>query len=172
MSTASSRAWAITRWTLIALTVAGLAIDAYVHFHGAHIYDPVRTSTLSEGDLFRAEASAAVLAAVALLLRPRRYTVAFAALVAGSGAAALFVYRYYDLGRLGPIPSMYEPLWYPEKTAAAIAELVATLTAAAVFLIEHHHSRNRADRRTAYPMTPSPPREPSTPLNTRRHRPR
>lgn len=125
------------RWALVVLTVAGLAIDAYVHLDLAATYDPVQTSTLSQGDLFRAEGAVAILAALLLLLRPRQYTAAFAVLVAGSGAAALWVYRYYNIGKIGPIPSMYEPIWYPEKTSAAIAEIVATVTAFLLFLVEH-----------------------------------
>lgn len=127
--TKDSRVMFAARWTLIALTVGGLAIDAYVHFDLASDYDPVKTSTLSQGDLFRVEGAVAILAALVLLARPRRYTAAFAALVAASGAAALWVYRYYNIGKLGPFPNMYEPLWYPKKTSAAIAEIVAALTA-------------------------------------------
>jgi hypothetical protein len=133
----TNRWLAAARWSLIVLTVAGLAIDAYVHFDLASTYDFVRTSTLSQGDLFRAEAVASVVAAAGLLVRPRRYTALFAVLVAGSGAAALLIYRYYNIGSIGPIPSMYEPLWYPEKTAAAWAEVAATVTALAEFALEH-----------------------------------
>jgi hypothetical protein len=123
-------------WLLILMTVAGLAIDAYVHFDLASTYDPVGNS-ITQGDLFRAESSLAILAAVALMLRPRRYTAAFATVVAGAGAAALFAYRYYDIGKLGPVPDMYEPFWYPEKSLAAWAEVAATVTGAATFAVEH-----------------------------------
>ena len=90
---------------------AGLAIDAFVHLDLASTYEPVRTSVLSQADLFRAEAVVAVLAALLLLVRLRRYSAAIAAVVAGSALAVLLVYRYVDLGPLGPIPSMYEPVW-------------------------------------------------------------
>jgi hypothetical protein len=141
----TNRTLTAARWALIVLTVAGLAIDAYVHFDLASTYDPVKTSTISQGDLFRAESVVAIIAAVALVARPRRYTAGFAALVAASGAAAIFVYRYYDLGKLGPIPSMYEPIWYPEKTSAAVAEVVATGTALGVLVLEQlrHLSASR-----------------------------
>jgi hypothetical protein len=132
-----NRSLFVVRWALVMLTVAGLAIDAYVHLDLASTYDPVTTSTLSQGELFRAEGAVAILAAVVLLLRPRRYTAGFALLVAGSGAAAIWVYRYYDIGKIGPIPSMYEPIWYPEKTSAAIAEIVATGTAFLLLAVEH-----------------------------------
>jgi hypothetical protein len=136
------------------LTVAGLAIDVYIHFDLASTYDFVKTSTISQGDLFRAESVVAILAAVALVVRPRRYTAAFAAAVAGSGAAALIVYRYYNIGKIGPIPSMYEPIWYPEKTTAAIAEIVATGTALGVLVLEHLRRGSVAGQRSsAYAMS-------------------
>jgi hypothetical protein len=34
-------------------------------------------------------------------------------------------YRYVDPGAIGPLPDMYEPVWFPEKTLAGIAEAVA-----------------------------------------------
>ena len=43
--------------------------------------------------------------------------------------AAVLLYRYVDVPPLGPLPAMYEPLWFPAKTATAIAEALATLTA-------------------------------------------
>lgn len=120
---------------LITLTLAGLAIDAYVHFDLAAQYDANATTVLSEGDLFRAESVAAIIAALGLLLRPRRYTAAIAATVAGTGAAALVVYRYYDISAFGPVPAMYEPVWFTEKTTAVVAELVATVAAAATAVV-------------------------------------
>ena len=42
----------------------------------------------------------AVIAAVALLVRPRRYTAAFAFLVAAAGTAAVVVYRYVAVGAM------------------------------------------------------------------------
>lgn len=123
---------ALTRWSLILVTLAGLVVDAYVHFDLASTYDNNATSTLSQGDLFRVEAVLAIVAAAALLVRPRRYTAALAALVAGGGAILLLVYRYADIGAFGPIPSMYEPIWFHEKTFTFVAQAVAGLTALAL----------------------------------------
>lgn len=123
------------RWLLAAVTAAGLAVDAYVHADLAGGYDAVKTSTISQGVLFRAEAGAACLAALLILVRPRRYTAAFAAVVAAAGLAAVLVYRYVNVGKLGPLPSMYEPIWFPEKTRSAIAEAVATASALALFVL-------------------------------------
>jgi hypothetical protein len=89
------------------LVLAGLTIDGYVHVDLANTYDPIKTSVLSQGDLFRAEvaeAAAAIAAAMALLFRPRRYTAVIAGSVAAAGFAAIMIYRYFNPGRLGQIP--------------------------------------------------------------------
>lgn len=137
--------WA-ARWTwpralLALLAAAGLGVDAYVHLDLAARYTPIATSTLSQADLFRAQAGLAIAAAVLLIVRPRRYTAGFAALVAASALAALLVYRYYDIGQLGPFPDMYEPVWFPEKTIAAVAEAAAL--AASLLLIIALRPRRR-----------------------------
>lgn len=112
------------------LTAAGLAVDAYVHADLASAYDPVRKS-ISQGDLFRIEAGASALAALLILLSAHRLVWAFAFIVAASGVGALLLYRYVNVGTLGPLPNMYEPIWFPKKTTATIAEAVATVTALA-----------------------------------------
>lgn len=122
-------------WVLRLLTAAGLAVDAYVHADLAATYDPV-VKTISQGDLFRVEAGAAALAALLVVLFGTRPLVwGYALLVAAAGLAAVLLYRYADVGAVGPLPNMYEPLWYPEKTASAVAEAAATLTAAAGLLL-------------------------------------
>lgn len=121
---------------LIVIAVLGLAIQAFVHFDLASAFAGNKTSTLSESDLFRAEATAAVIAAVALLVRPRRYTAAFAFLVAAAGTAAVIVYRYVNVGKFGPIPNMYDPYWAPfEKNLSVYGEAAATLAALALFVV-------------------------------------
>jgi hypothetical protein len=64
-----------------------------------------------------------------LLVRPRRYAAAIAALVAATGAVVLIVYRCWDVGTFGPIRDMYETIWFEEKVLALVAELVAAVTA-------------------------------------------
>lgn len=143
----NARGWSGIRGVLIVITVAGLAIDAFVHFDLASAFASRKTSVLSQADLFRAEASVAILAALALLVRPRRYTAAFAFLVAAAGTAAVLVYRYVNVGKIGPIPNMYDPFWAPAgKTASVIGEAVATVTAFALFLVLH---ASRSDERSA-----------------------
>ncbi|MCW2755101.1 MAG: hypothetical protein JWQ32_2512 [Marmoricola sp.] len=111
------------------ITVAGLAVDARVHFRLAPAYDGIKSSTVSQGDLFRIEAVAAVIAALAILVLGKPIVALAAASVAGGGLVALLVYRYFDVGSLGPLPPMYEPAWYPDKTHTAWAQAIATVAA-------------------------------------------
>ena len=116
-------------WLLRLVTAAGLAVDAYVHADLAAEYD-FPGKGISQGDLFRLEAGAAALAALLLiLLGTRPLAWAYALLVALAGTGAVLLYRYVDVGALGPLRNMYEPVWYPEKTLSAVAEAAAILTA-------------------------------------------
>lgn len=118
-------------WLLRLSTAAALAIDAYIHADLVARYDPNEAgSGISQGDLFEIEAAVASLAALALILTAWRVTWAFALLVAASALGGLLLYRYGNPGAIGPLPDMYEPIWYPEKTLAAVAEAVAVVTAA------------------------------------------
>lgn len=138
------------RIVLTVVVVVGLAVDAYVHFHLASAFKHNKTSTLSETDLFRAEAVAAIVAAVALLLRPRRYTAAFAFLVAAAGTVAVIVYRYVNIGAFGPIPNMYDPYWVPaEKTLSLVAEAIAALAALALLAMFYRPAASVAPTRSA-----------------------
>ncbi len=110
------------------VVTAGLAVDAYVHADLASRYDPIRSS-ISQGNLFRVEAGVASLAALLVLLMARRETYAFALMVVASAFGAIMLYRYVNVGTLGPLPNMYEPIWFTEKTVAAVAEAVALLAA-------------------------------------------
>ena len=133
---------------LVAVVVVGLAIQAFVHFHLAGSFPRNKTSTLSEEDLFNAEAVAAVVAAVALIVRPRRYTAGFAFLVAAAGTAAVILYRYVNVGKIGPIPNMYDPYWAPfEKNLSVIAEIIAAVAAAVLFAVLHAQSRGTSTTR-------------------------
>ena len=136
----------VVRTVLTLIVAGGLAFDAYAHLDLASTYDAIRTHTLSQGDLFRVEAVAAIVAGAAVVLRPRRYTALLAFAVSASALGAVLIYRYVNVGSLGPIPSMYEPVWYPEKTQSAWAEGIATTAAAALYLAIH--LRRDPDRRT------------------------
>jgi hypothetical protein len=129
------------RAVLIFVVLAGLGIDAYVHFHLASAYSGVKTSTLSQGDLFRVEGALAALAGLLLLIRPHRYTAAFAFLVTAGGTAAVVVYRYVNVGKFGPIPNMYEPIWYGEKTLSLWGEAIAAVVALALVVVLDRRAR-------------------------------
>jgi hypothetical protein len=123
------------------ITAGGLAIDAYVHADLAANFDPIETSTISQGDLFRIEAGLAALAALVIIVWSHRVAAAFAALVSLSALVVLLIYRYADVGQIGPIPNMYEPVWYAEKTWSLIGEAVAFAGALALLVLPR-----RADR--------------------------
>jgi hypothetical protein len=116
------------------IVVVGLAYDAYAHLDLAGKFD-ANIAMISQGMLFRVEAALAVLAALMVIIIRRWVAVIFAMLVAGSALGAVLLYRYFDLGVLGPIPDMYEPAWYPEKTLSAIAEAAAVLAAGVLLLL-------------------------------------
>jgi hypothetical protein len=95
-------------WAARGIAVAGLAVDVYVHVHLASGYDVVQghgTPHISQGQLFRVEAALALIALILVLL-PRRWPAVVAFLVAAGGVAAVLVYRYVDVGAIGPMPNM------------------------------------------------------------------
>ena len=132
-----------TRVVLRLVVAAGLAIDAYVHFHLAHTYDPVKAS-ISQGDLFRIEAAVAAVVAVLVLVLRNRVMDALAFLVAAGGVALVLLYRYVDVGEIGPFPDMYEPLWYTEKVVSLIGEAAAAVAAAVLVLTSGSREPERA----------------------------
>lgn len=121
---------------------ACLAISSYVHLHLAHLYSGVG-GTLSQGHLFYAQG--VVVAAVALwvLVTGHRLAWVTVALVGAASFAAVMLYRYVDVGAIGPIPNMYEPTWQPspDKVMSAWAELAAVVIAAAAFVRRVVHRR-------------------------------
>jgi hypothetical protein len=113
---------------------AGLAVDAYVHLVVASDYDII-PGTISAGSLFRLESVAAIVAGLAVLVRPGRITYLLAFLVGASALAAVVVNTNVDLGAIGPLPDLYEPVWFTEKTVSAVAEGVAAVAAALAFAL-------------------------------------
>lgn len=122
------------RLLLRALVAVGLAVDAYIHVVLAGAYDFPAGGLITQGDLFLIEAAAAGLAALLVLVFPRRVTFGFAFLVAASALGAVVLYRYVDVGSLGPLPNMYEPVWTLDKLVSAIAEAVAAVLALILFV--------------------------------------
>lgn len=111
------------------ITVAGLAVDAIVHLQLAPGYQLAARGGIGEGNLFRIEAAMAIVVALGVLIRPGRTTYAAAFLVAAGGLGAVLLYRYVDVPAFGPLPSMYEPVWFAKKSLSAVAEGLAAVAA-------------------------------------------
>jgi hypothetical protein len=125
-----SRRWLsrLASYALRLVVVACLAIDAYVHLVQAHNYDPIKAS-ISQGTLFRYEATAAIVAGALLLITGRTFAWIVAFLVLAAGFAAVMVYQYVDIGAFGPFPEMYDPYWTFQKGMSAVAEGTGALLA-------------------------------------------
>ena len=111
-----------TRRLWLRLMIAGgLAVDAYVHWNLAPDFDSfvgTGPAHVSQGQLFRVEA---MLAAIALLLVPfvdHLLTAVLALVTAAGGLAAVLLYRYVDVGAIGPLPDMYDPPGTPKRPSA------------------------------------------------------
>lgn len=122
-----SRTEPILRWVV----VAALAVDAVVHLRLASSIQLAAPGGIGGGWLFRLQAAAAILVALYLLLRPSTTSYLMAGAVALSAFGAVLLYSFVNVPTLGPIPSMYDPTWYPLKTLSAVAEGVGVLAAGA-----------------------------------------
>src|SRR5258708_6995436 len=56
-------------------------------------------------------------------------------LVSAGGFAAVLVYQYVNVGATGPLPNMYDPLRYGEKTLRVWAEGIAALAALVLLVL-------------------------------------
>jgi hypothetical protein len=151
----------LPRWLsagLILIVVAGLAIDAFVHLNLASAFDSVKSGVLSQGDLFRVEAALAIIAALALVIRPRRLTATIAFLVSAGGFALVLIYQYVNVGAIGPLPDMYDPLQSPEKTLSIWGEGIAAAAALILLVLMHLRTRRASTATgTAAPASTSQP---------------
>jgi len=126
-----------TRRLLTLTTAAGLGVDAYVHWHLAGNFDTLigtASPHFSQGELFRLEATLALIAMLLVLATRRRFAAALAFLIAAGGLGALLLYGYVDVGGFGPVPDMYDPVWYTQKTISAVAEAIAAVGALVLFM--------------------------------------
>lgn len=125
----------LVRWALGGVTAVALVIDAVVHFDLASAYQSAFPGGVGGGTVFRVEAVVAILAAAYVLIRRSRPSFAVAFVVAISAFGAVVLYRYVDVPAVGPIPAMYEPIWFFEKSLSAVAEGIGALTAAIGFAV-------------------------------------
>ena len=116
------------------LVATGLAIDAVIHLRLARGYQLAAGAGIGEGTLFRIQAGLAIVVAVAVVVRGNRVVAVLALLIAAAALGAMVLYRYVDVPSFGPLPAMYEPVWFPEKTLSAVAEAVAVIGALALVL--------------------------------------
>jgi hypothetical protein len=110
---------------LRAAAAGALGVSAYLHVDLAQgpLWD---AGEVTLAGLFTAQAVAAVLAGAWLLLRDVPPAWAAVTVVALGSLAALLATTYVRLPALGPFPAVYDPLWFPEKVAAAVAAAVAS----------------------------------------------
>ena len=112
-----------------------------MHVHAAGFYGAPRGGGISQSTLFLLEAVAAGVAAVVLIVvwrvpLGRRADWIAAFIVAASAVGAVLLYRYVDVGTIGPLPNMYEPTWeVPGKPLSAYAEGGAALLSALGFTL-------------------------------------
>lgn len=113
----------VTKLALRLVAVAALGISAYVHIHLAPRY-AYPGSGINGDQLFYLQGSLAALVGLVLLVTGNRWVWAAAAGLALASFAAVMLYRYVDVGALGPLPNMNDPTWQPspDKLLSAIAE--------------------------------------------------
>lgn len=121
-------------WSLRVVVLAALVVDAVIHLRLAGGYQLAQPAGIGTGNVFRIGAAAAILAALYLLLRGGSRAYAAALAVLGSALVAVVLYRYVDVPGFGPLPPMYEPVWFLEKSLSAVAEAIGSLAAAAGIL--------------------------------------
>ncbi len=112
----------IAEYVVRVLVVAALAVDAVIHMRLAANYQLAAPGGIGQGNLFRIEATVALAVALFVLARGSRAAYAAALLVAASAFIAVVLYRYVEVPALGPIPAMYEPVWFFDKSLSAVAE--------------------------------------------------
>lgn len=132
MQTSSATRGRTLRIVLRVITAGALAGSGYLHLHLASRYAPIRTSTLSQQDLFVVQAVLAFVVAALLLLWGRLPAVIAALLLGAATLAAILTYRYVNVGTIGPLPDMYEPIWYTQKTATVYLDALTTAGAIAL----------------------------------------
>ncbi|GAA2115213.1 hypothetical protein [Actinomadura alba] len=125
------------------LVAAGLAVDAYIHWDFAADLPSGKDGNIGADVLFQTQAVVAIAAGLLVLFWARRWTYAVAFLVAASAVGALLLYYTVDVGSIGPLPEMYEPVWYGEKTISVVGEGIAAVAALVGFFTVSRRSEGR-----------------------------
>ena len=135
MSTAPRRSSApatVRRAPLLLRLLVAIAfgVSAYVHVDLAQ-GPKVAAGEVTLAGLFLADAVAALLVAAWVLVRPSTLAWAVAVVVGASSLLALLVSTWVQVPGPGPLPTVYDPLWYADKVVAAVSAGVAAAGAAA-----------------------------------------
>ena len=141
----------MVRVVLRVVAAAALGVSAYVHLHLADRYP--FPGTISGTDLFRAQGVAAAVVALALLVTGNRWAWVAAAVLGLASFGAVMLYRYVDVGAIGPLPNMYDATWRPspDKLLSAVAEAAVPL----LWLV-HLATVRRSTTPHAHPRSPAP----------------
>lgn len=119
------------------LVASALIVSAVIHLQLASGFQQAAPDGIGGGNVFRIQAAVAVLSGLYVLLRGTSRAFLLAALVALASLAAVLLYRYVQVPTIGPIPSMYEPIWYTTKTITAVAEGLALVLAVVGHRLRH-----------------------------------
>ena len=124
------------RWIAIGLLAVALIVNAVIHLRLAAPFDAVAGTIVTQGDLFRIQAVSNIVAIAVLVIARRRWADALALVIAAGGAALIVVTALVplDLTAIG-LPYLFEPAYYPDKTYALVAQLVAVAAATALILL-------------------------------------
>ncbi|GAA2503393.1 hypothetical protein GCM10009858_46760 [Terrabacter carboxydivorans] len=125
----------VTAWVLRLVVAAALVVDAVVHLRLASGYQQSAPSGIGAGNIFRIEAAAAIIMAAWVILRGSRRAFMGAFAVGLSAFVAVVLYRYVDIPAVGPLPAMYEPVWFFEKSLSALAEACAAAGALVALIV-------------------------------------
>jgi hypothetical protein len=112
------------------LAVVALAVSAYVHLHLAHLYTTLG-DTITQADLFRVQGVVAAAVGLWLLLTGHRLAWWTAGVVGAVSFVAVMLYRYVNVGAIGPLPNMHDGSWLPspDKLLSAVAEAAVVVVA-------------------------------------------
>ncbi len=130
------------------LVAVGLVVDAVVHLRLASNYQLAQPGGIGQGNMFRIEAVVALLTALYVLVRGSRAAFVVAAVVGLSALVAVVLYRYVNVPAIGPIPTMYEPIWSTQKALSAVGEALAGILAL-VGVARVHATTTRSSRQDA-----------------------
>ncbi|MEO8850231.1 MAG: hypothetical protein ABI360_00730 [Allobranchiibius sp.] len=136
----------VTGWGLRLLVAACLLVDAVVHLQLAGGYGQATApGYVSEGLLFRVESVTALAVALLVLVLGNRFAFAVAFGVTASAFGVVLLYRYVNVPAFGPIPGMYEPIWFAKKAVTAVAEGLGAVLSAIGFAYTWRRVQERSD---------------------------